>query len=214
MLQPGFHPRNGQELAADLAARGIKNPDVLRAVRTVPRHAFVSPDYFNEAYADRPLPIAFGQTISQPFMVAAMTELLALRPGDRVLEVGTGSGYQTAILAELGTVDVYTVEIIPDLAEEAAARLQSLGYSQIHFRHGDGYDGWPEYAPYNGIIVTAAADQVPSPLSDQLAEGGRLIIPLGAARHFQYLWVYTKQKGKLHGYNWGGVSYVPFTLAA
>jgi protein-L-isoaspartate(D-aspartate) O-methyltransferase len=206
-----IYPQDGQELAADLAARGIRSPEVLRAMRTVPRQAFVLPDYTYEAYADRPLPIACGQTISQPYMVAAMTELLALCPGERVLEVGTGSGYQTAILAELGSVEVYTVEIIQALADEAAARFQALGYSQIHLQHGDGYHGWPEHAPYNGIIVTAAVEQVPPPLPQQLTEGGRLVIPIGAPRSYQSLWVYTKQGGELKGYNWGGVAFVPFT---
>jgi protein-L-isoaspartate(D-aspartate) O-methyltransferase len=198
-------------MAADLAARGIKNPDVLRALQAVPRQAFVPPAYAAQAFADGPLPIACGQTISQPFIVAIMTELLALVPDDKTLEIGTGSGYQTAILAELGLGEVYTVEIIPALAEAAAARFQALGYPQIHLQNSDGYHGWPEHAPYQAIIVTAAAEKVPPPLPEQLAEGGRLVIPLGAQHHFQELWVFTKHGERLDGQAWGGVAFVPFT---
>jgi protein-L-isoaspartate(D-aspartate) O-methyltransferase len=208
---PTFSPRDAKEMAADLAARGIKNPDVLRALQAVPRQAFVLPAYAAQAFADGPLPIACGQTISQPFIVAIMTELLALAPGGKTLEIGTGSGYQTAILAELGLGEVYTVEIIPALAEAAAARFQTLGYSQIHLQNSDGYYGWPEHAPYQGIIVTAAAEKVPPLLPEQLAEGGRLVIPLGAQNHFQELWVFTKHGENLDGEAWGGVAFVPFT---
>jgi protein-L-isoaspartate(D-aspartate) O-methyltransferase len=198
-------------MAADLAARGIRNPDVLRALQAVPRQEFVPPAYLGQAFADGPLPIACGQTISQPFIVAVMTELLALHPGDKTLEIGTGSGYQTAILAALGLGEVYTIEIIPTLAETAAARFQTLGYAQIHLQNSDGYDGWPEHAPYQGIIVTAAAEKVPPPLAEQLADGGHLVIPLGTARHFQELWVFTKRGARLDGEAWGGVAFVPFT---
>ncbi len=211
MSPPHFYPHDSQELADDLAARGIRSPAVLRAMRAVPRQAFVPSHYQSEAYADRPLPIACGQTISQPYMVAAMTELLALQPGQKVLEIGTGSGYQAAVLAELGEVEVYTVEIIPALAEETIARLHALGYISIHFRRGDGYYGWPEYAPYHGIVVTAAVERVPPPLLEQLAEGGRLVIPLGLPHHFQSLWVFTKSGGQVTSYDWGGVAFVPFT---
>jgi protein-L-isoaspartate(D-aspartate) O-methyltransferase len=207
-------PANGKELAADLAHRGIRSPDVLRAMEAVPREAFVSAEYAREAYSDRPLPIASGQTISQPLMVAAMTELLELRPGHKVLEIGTGSGYQAAVLAELGYADVYTVEILPQLAEAAIDRFKALGYSQIHVLRGDGYHGWPEHAPYDGIIVTAAAERTPPPLTEQLADGGRLIIPLGAPHHIQMLWVYTRRGEKLDADEWGGVAFVPFKRAA
>ena len=211
MSPPCFGPRDAKEMAADLAARGIRNPDVLRAFQAVPRQAFVLPAYADQAFADCPLPIAYGQTISQPFIVAIMTELLALRPGDKTLEIGTGSGYQAAILAELGMGEVYSVEIVPGLAEAAATRLLGLGYSRIHVRRSDGFHGWPEEAPYQGIIVTAAAEKVPQPLSAQLAEGGRLVIPLGAPHHFQELWVFTKRGERLDGEPWGGVAFVPFT---
>jgi protein-L-isoaspartate(D-aspartate) O-methyltransferase len=201
-------------MATDLAARGIRNPDVLRAMQVVPREAFVLPAYVEHAFADGPLPIAAGQTISQPYIVAVMTELLALRPGDNVLEIGTGSGYQTAILAELGLGEVYSVEIIPALAEAAAARLQTLGYGRVHLQNSDGYHGWPELAPYHGILVTAAAEKVPPPLITQLAEAGRLVIPLGAPYCVQELWVYTKHGDHLDGQRWGGVAFVPFTRRA
>ncbi len=210
MTHPPSHA-DGQALAAELAAEGIRDLEVLRALATVPRHAFIAPEYQASAYANRPLPIGCGQTISQPYMVAAMTELLALQPGQKVLEIGTGSGYQAAVLAELGTVEVYTVEIVPALAEAAAARLQTLGYTHLHFRRGDGYTGWPDYAPYHGILVTAAAEKVPPPLLEQLAPGGRLIIPLGAPHRYQSLWVYTKTGDQVTSYNWGGVAFVPFT---
>ncbi len=211
MSPPYYRPRDAKEMAADLAERGIRNPDVLRAMQAVPRQAFVPATYVEQAFADGPLPIACGQTISQPFIVAIMTELLALRPGDKTLEIGTGSGYQAAILAELRMGEVYTVEIIPALAEAAAARLQALGYSQINVQHSDGFHGWPEQAPYQGIIVTAAVERVPPPLPAQLDEGGRLVIPLGAPHHFQELWVFTKRGEHLDGEAWGGVAFVPFT---
>jgi protein-L-isoaspartate(D-aspartate) O-methyltransferase len=211
VLPPNFHPRDAKEMVDDLADRGIKNPDVLRAMQAVPREAFVPPAYAAQAFADGPLPIACGQTISQPFMVAIMTELLALLPGDKTLEIGTGSGYQAAVLAELGMGEVYTIEIIPALAEAAVARFQALGYGKIHVQNRDGFHGWPEQAPYQGIIVTAAAEKVPPPLPAQLAEGGRLIIPLGAQHHFQELWVFTKHGERLDGEVWGGVAFVPFT---
>jgi len=150
---------------------GITDENVLRAMRTVPRHRFVPSEYLDQAYEDHPLPIGYGQTISQPYMVAWMTEQLDLQPGEKVLEIGTGSGYQAAVLAELGTVEVFTLEIVPGLAEEAAARLMELGYTEIQVTQGDGYYGWPEYAPYDAIIVTAAPDHVPAPLVEQLAEG-------------------------------------------
>lgn len=213
MLFHWAHPSDGKELAADLADRGIRNPDVLRAMQTVPREAFISAKYAGEAYADRPLPIACGQTISQPLMVAVMTELLSLRPSDKVLEIGTGSGYQAAVLAELGCAEVYTVEIIPELAEPAAARFEAMGYSRIRVLCGDGYHGWPEHAPYNGIVVTAAAERMPAPLAQQLVDGGRLIIPLGAPHQTQSLWIFTRRGEQLDADEWGGVAFVPFTRA-
>ncbi|MGH7185866.1 MAG: protein-L-isoaspartate(D-aspartate) O-methyltransferase, partial [Pseudomonadota bacterium] len=162
------------------AAPTMLNASVLEAMRRAPRHAFVPADMRELAYDDRPLPIGYGQTISQPYIVALMTDLLRLAPGDRALEIGTGSGYQAAVLAELG-YQVYTIEIVPALAEQAAKRLSDLGYNAVHVREGDGYFGWPEAAPFDAIVVTAAAPQIPPPLLEQLKPGGRMIIPIGAA---------------------------------
>ena len=161
-----------------IAARGIRDPRILEAMRRVPRHEFVPKEVRPLAYRDRPLPIGYGQTISQPFVMAYMTERLAPEETDRILEVGTGSGYQAAILAELAA-EVYTIEIVAPLAARAAADLKRLGYDNVHVREGDGYQGWPEHAPFDGVIVTAAPDHVPRPLVEQLAPGGRMILPLG-----------------------------------
>jgi protein-L-isoaspartate(D-aspartate) O-methyltransferase len=162
--------------------------DVREAMKSVPRDKFVLPRDVHLAYGDHALPIGFGQTISQPSLVARMTYLLELRPGDRVLEIGTGSGYQTAVLAALGYVEIYTVEVIPELAAAARERLAGLGFSHIHFKLGDGYLGWPEHAPYDGIIVTAAPTHVPPPLLEQLADGAYLVIPVGPTGETQVLW--------------------------
>ncbi len=167
-----------------IESRDVRNPRVLAAMRKVPRHLFVPVDRVLAAYDDTPLPIGLGQTISQPYIVAFMTEALELTPQDRVLEVGTGSGYQAAVLAEL-VRDVYTIEIVQPLAKEAEERLRSLGYKNVHLRIGDGYRGWPEAAPFDAIMVTAAPDHVPQPLVDQLRLGGRLVLPVG--RHEQDL---------------------------
>ncbi|MBM3123615.1 MAG: protein-L-isoaspartate(D-aspartate) O-methyltransferase [Chloroflexi bacterium] len=196
-----------------IVAAGITNEDVLRAMRSVPRHEFVPADYLDQAYDDHPLPIGYGQTISQPYIVAWMTELLELQPGEKVLEIGTGSGYQAAVLAELGFVDVYSIEIVPELAETASTRLKALGYAEVHIKQGDGYYGWPEYAPFDAIIVTAAPDHLPAPLADQLVEGGRLVIPMGPVGWYQSLWKFVKENGDLTAYNMGGVIFVEFTGA-
>jgi protein-L-isoaspartate(D-aspartate) O-methyltransferase len=161
-------------------------PEILKVVGDVPRHEFVPAGVRGDAYADRPLPIGYGQTISQPFIVALMTDLMRVRPGDIVLEVGTGSGYQAAVLAHLAR-RVYTIEIVPGLADSAAARLQRLGYGNVAARPGDGYYGWEEAAPFDGIMVTAAASHVPPPLLRQLKPGGRMVIPLGAPFALQHL---------------------------
>jgi protein-L-isoaspartate(D-aspartate) O-methyltransferase len=161
-------------------------PNVLRVMRTVPRHEFVPTNLRDEAYADRPVPIGYGQTISQPFIVALMTDLLNIQPIDVVLEIGTGSGYQAAVLAHLAR-QVYSIEIIPGLVESAADRLQRLGYSNVSTRLGDGYYGWAEAAPFDAIIVTAAASHIPPPLIGQLRPGGRMVIPVGASFALQYL---------------------------
>ena len=161
------------------AGRDITNARVLAVMEKVPRHEFVPEQYRNRAYEDGPLPIGYDQTISQPYIVAFMTEQLDPRPTDRVLEIGTGSGYQAAVLAQL-VAEVYTIEIIEPLAQRAEADLKRLGYTNIHVRAGDGYKGWPEAAPFDAIIVTCAPENVPQPLVEQLKDGGRMIIPVGA----------------------------------
>ena len=196
-----------------IESRGVEDPKVLRAMRSVPRHLFVPANQTDIAYADHPLPIGYGQTISQPYIVAWMTELLELGQGDKVLEIGTGSGYQAAVLAELGYGEVYSIEIIPELAETASIRLKELGYDQIQTKQGDGYYGWEEHAPYDAIIVTAAPDHLPSPLVDQLTEDGRIVIPIGPVGFFQTLWKFENVNGELVAYNLGGVAFVPLTGA-
>jgi len=163
---------------SEIIDRGVRDRAVLEAMRRVPRHLFVPPEEIPYAYDDRPLPIGHEQTISQPYIVASMTELAAVAPGARVLEVGTGSGYQTAILAELGC-EVWSIEIVEPLARRAAAILGRLGYDRVHLAVGDGYGGWPEAAPFDAVLVAAAPPRVPEPLMAQLAADGRLVIPVG-----------------------------------
>ena len=197
-------------MVALIRQRGVRDAALLEALARVPRHRFVPEHLRAEAYGDYPLPIGHGQTISQPYIVALMTEALALQPGDKVLELGTGSGYQAAILAEMG-MEVYTVEIVAALHEAARALLEELGYAdRIHLRLGDGNAGWPEHAPYTGIIATAAPSQIPPALTDQLAEGGRLVIPVGPRGGYQTLWRITKRGEELHREDLGGVAFVPF----
>jgi protein-L-isoaspartate(D-aspartate) O-methyltransferase len=178
-----------------IVTRGVVDEGVLRAMRSVPRHRFVPVDEVRNAYADTPLPIGGGQTISQPYMVAAMTELAGVRTGQRVLEVGTGSGYQAAVLALIADT-VYTVEILPALADMARDRLYALGYTNVVTRCGDGYLGWPEQAPFDAILITAAAEDIPAPLIAQLKEGGRLVIPVGSPYDVQTLVVGEKHRGQ------------------
>jgi protein-L-isoaspartate(D-aspartate) O-methyltransferase len=161
-----------------IEARGVRDAAVLEAMRTVPRHLFIPEELRAMAYADSPQPIGDGQTISQPYIVALMTELLQVEPGDRVLEIGTGSGYQSAVLAQMG-VEVYSIEIKTSLCEQARRTLEATGYDTVEVRCGDGYGGWPEAAPFDGVIVTAAPERIPGPLLDQLVEGGRMVIPVG-----------------------------------
>ncbi len=177
-------------VAAQIEARGVRDARTLAAMRKVPRHLFVPPDLAGDAYGDSPLPIGRGQTISQPYIVAFMTEALGLRGGETVLEVGTGSGYQAAVLAEIAA-RVYTIEIVAPLAEEARERLVRLGYRNVEVRAGDGYQGWPERAPFDAVIVTAAAPRIPEPLKQQLKDGGRLVIPVG--EEYQELIVVTRR---------------------
>ncbi len=172
--------RRRQMVARTIEARGITTPAVLRAMREVKRHLFVPEALHDHAYADRPLPIGENQTISQPYIVALMTDLADIAPGAKVLEIGTGSGYQAAVLAEM-KAEVHTIEILPALAERAKEALTRAGYTSIRFRTGDGYAGWPEEAPFDAIVVTAAPGHVPQPLIDQLAVGGHLVIPVGEA---------------------------------
>lgn len=177
---------------AQIRRRGVTDERVLAVMEKVPRHVFVSPVDEKAAYADSPLPIGWGQTISQPYIVALMTALCRLGPDDRVLEIGSGSGYQTAVLAELAG-DVYSIELVEHLGRRAAELLRNLGYSNVRARVGDGYAGWPEVAPFDAIIVTAAPPEVPQTLIDQLAEGGRLVIPVGIST--QRLFLFEKKRG-------------------
>ncbi len=205
-----FENQREHMVTFDIEDRGVRDAAVLRAMRTVPRHEFVLPDYSSQAYDDHPLPIGYGQTISQPYIVAAMTELLLVKPGDRVLEVGTGSGYQAAVLAEL-TDEVYSVEIIAELHARASEVLKRLGYAKVQLKYADGYYGWEEHAPYDAIIVTAAPDHIPQPLINQLKEGGRLVIPVGPPGSYQSLWLVEKQGGKTTSKEVMGVIFVPLT---
>ena len=192
-----------------LVPRGIKDGRVLAAMAKVPREEFVPPESRAASYEDGPLPIGYDQTISQPYIVAFMTEQLRLSPTDRVLEVGTGSGYQAAILAELAG-EVYTIEIVAPLAQSAEAALQRLGYKNVHVKAGDGYKGWPEHAPFDAIIVTCAPDHVPQPLVDQLKEGGRMIIPVGPTLA-QELYLLEKRNGQVRQSAVLEVRFVPMT---
>jgi protein-L-isoaspartate(D-aspartate) O-methyltransferase len=193
-----------------IAARGIRDPRVLAAMADVPRHLFVPRDLAGRAYEDTPLPIGEGQTISQPYIVALMTECSALEGGDKVLEVGTGSGYQAAVLARIAG-RVFTLEIDRTLAVRAAETLERLGIGNVRVRAGDGFFGWPEEAPFDAIIVTAAAPEVPPALFAQLAEGGRLVLPLGDPRTFQRLTVITKEAGEPRVRRILDVRFVPMT---
>ena len=196
---------------SQIVDRGITNAAVLDALRKIPRHEFVPDAERAQAYEDHPLPIGQHQTISQPFIVALMSELAQVQRGQRVLEIGTGSGYQAAVLAELGA-EVYTMEILEPLARTAAARLQQLGYDRLQVKYGDGYLGWPEHAPFDAIVVTAAADPVPPPLIEQLKPGGRLVMPVGQAGERQTLVVLQKDaSGQLHTRNVAPVVFVPLT---
>jgi protein-L-isoaspartate(D-aspartate) O-methyltransferase len=192
----GFEDARQAMVARQLQRRDITDPRVLVAMGTVPRHRFVPAALAARAYGDYPLPIGEDQTISQPYIVALMTQWAEVRPGDKVLEVGTGSGYQAAVLAEL-TDQVYSIEIRPDLARQAAVRLTELGYGRVKVKSGDGYQGWPEAAPFDAILVTAAAPRVPLALTAQLKEGARLVVPLGPAGGAQTLVRYRKVQEKL-----------------
>ncbi len=199
-----------QQIAHSRLGQPVGDTQVLQAMKTVPRHEFVQPGYEDQAYRNRPLPIGQGQTISQPYVVARMTELLDPSPDDRVLEIGTGSGYQAAVLAEI-VDEVYTIEIIEELYDTATKRLKDLGYENVHTRHGDGYNGWEKHAPYDGIIVTAAPSDVPQPLIDQLKKGGHMVLPVGSTGQTQMLKLLIKTlNGNVIKRNISRVRFVPF----
>jgi protein-L-isoaspartate(D-aspartate) O-methyltransferase len=199
-----------EELVERDIARTVGDERIVTAFREVPRHAFVPRDVLDRAYADFPLPIGHGQTISQPSLVAMMTELVDVDPGDRVLEIGTGSGFQAAILREL-TDDVYSVEIVPELSETARRVLEALGDGDIRLERRDGYLGWPEAAPFDAIVVTAAPDHLPRPLIDQLRDGGRMVIPIGPVGDVQTLWLVTKRGEEVDMEEVVPVRFVPLT---
>jgi protein-L-isoaspartate(D-aspartate) O-methyltransferase len=208
--QDAFRDRRLAMVEEQIRGRDVKDPRVLDAMRSVPRHRFV-PDHLDAlAYDDRPLPIGHDQTISQPYIVAYMTELLKVSPGDRVLEIGTGSGYQAAVLAKLAK-EVYTIEIVPELARAAADTLKALGYTNVHVREGDGYVGWPEEAPFARIMVTAAPERIPQPLIDQLAPGGVLVIPVGERNDTQWMTIVEKTATGVVQRKTIPVAFVPFT---
>ncbi|HSW67599.1 MAG TPA: protein-L-isoaspartate(D-aspartate) O-methyltransferase [Bacteroidales bacterium] len=192
--------------------RGIRDEATLEAMRNVPRHMFVPREQVGNAYRDSPLPIGFGQTISQPFIVAFMTEIVEPKPHYRILEIGTGSGYHAAVLAEIAK-EVYTIEIIPELGERAKTLLENLNYDNVHVKIGDGYHGWEEAGPFDAIVVTAAAEHIPPPLIAQLREGGKMIIPVGTPFFVQQLMLVEKVEGKTRTQNIMPVRFVPFTRA-
>ena len=200
--------RRERMVSDQIESRGIRNPDVLRVMRTTPRHLFVPPKVRSRAYADQPVPIGYGATISQPYIVALMTELLAPSKKHRILEIGTGSGYQAAILGQLAA-QVYTIEIVPALARSAAKTLRDLGYANVEVRQGDGCEGWPERAPFDGIILTAAAPEVPETLIAQLASHGRLVAPVGVMWRQELVVIDKKPDGTIKRWPVCPVLFVP-----
>jgi len=202
--------RRADMVRTQIQGRGVEDPRVLEALRGVPRHLFVPPGLQNQAYHDNPLPIGEGQTISQPYIVAQMTELLRPQAGQRLLEIGTGSGYQAAVLSALGA-EVYSIEIKAGLHQEASSRLRELGYGEVRTRHGDGYFGWAEAAPFDGILITAAVDHIPPPLLRQLKDGGRMVLPLGHPFSYQNLVLVTRTGADYSLQQVTGVLFVPMT---
>jgi protein-L-isoaspartate(D-aspartate) O-methyltransferase len=202
--------RRHEMVEQQIRQRGVTDARVLQAMRTVPRERFVPPELLRQAYDDGPLPIGAGQTISQPYIVAYMTEALKVAPSHKVLEVGTGSGYQAAVLSEL-VRDVYTIEIIPELARRAEGVLRELNRNNVHIRAGDGYAGWPEQAPFDRIMVTAAPEEIPRPLVEQLAAGGRLVAPVGAQGGPQWMTIVEKTTNGVVEKRTIPVQFVPFT---
>jgi protein-L-isoaspartate(D-aspartate) O-methyltransferase len=210
MAEDPYAKKRQTMIELDIKGRGIKDKKVLEAMGKIKRELFVDLSLRDRAYEDHPHPIGEGQTISQPYVVALMTEALKLKPSDRVLEIGTGSGYQAAVLAEI-VKEVYTIEIRKSLAETATQRLRDLGYKNLKVKFGDGYFGWEEYAPFDAIIITASANHIPPPLIKQLKEGGRLILPLGNTIFYQTLTMAIKEKGELNIKQMEGVIFVPMT---
>ena len=209
-LTQDYASQREQMVVKQMQARDIRHTATLEAMRKVPRHLFVPASQRKVAYGDHPIPIGYGQTISQPYIVAYMTQAIAPKPGDVILEIGTGSGYQAAVLAEIG-VQVYTIEIVGELAEAAKGRLAQLSYGNIQVLHGDGYFGWKEHAPFDAIIVTAASEFIPRPLLDQLKDDGKMIIPVGSPFYVQQLMLVEKKNGKTKTKSLLPVRFVPFT---
>lgn len=210
-FQEDIYKKRREELVLQsIQKRGVKDQAVLNSMRTVPRHLFVPATNISNAYQDRPLSIGYGQTISQPFIVAYMTEAIKPNPDHKVLEIGTGSGYQAAVLAEI-VKQVYTIEIIPELGNAATTRLKNLGYKNVNVKVSDGYFGWPEHGPFDAIVVTAAAEFVPPPLIEQLKEGGKIIIPIGSPFMNQTLMLIEKKGKKITTKSLLPVVFVPFT---
>ncbi|MCZ6876834.1 MAG: protein-L-isoaspartate(D-aspartate) O-methyltransferase [Acidobacteria bacterium] len=210
MTQEDFAQQREKMVETQLKSRDIQSERVLEAMKKVPRHLFMPESVRQYAYIDSPVPIGEGQTISQPYIVGLMTQTVDPKPGDRALEVGTGSGYQAAVLGEL-VQEVYTIEIIPDLAERAEKALAESGYDNVEVRQGDGYQGWPEKAPFDIILITAAPEEIPQPLIDQLAEGGRLVVPVGPQGEIQTLTLVTREKGEVKRTYITDVRFVPMT---
>lgn len=209
LVPDSFSNARSRMVTDGIVGLGIEDPAVIETMGRVPRHLFVPDEYLDQAYANHPLPIGYGQTISQPYIVALMTEQAEVEAGDRVLEIGTGSGYQAAVLADLGAI-VYSMELIQPLADAARERLSRLGYANVQVRHGDGYNGWPEEAPFDAIIVTAAPDHVPQPLLGQLKIGSVLVIPVGPVGGYQELWrIRRTAEDKYESLSLGGVRFVP-----
>ena len=209
ILMQDYKKLREEMVKTQIAERGVKDSATLAALRKVPRHSFVPTDQVANAYEDRPLPIGYGQTISQPYIVAYMTEIIKPKPGQKVLEIGTGSGYQAAVLAEI-VGKVYTIEIVEELGKQATIRLKNLNYKNIEVKTADGYHGWKEHAPFDAIVVTAAAEYIPTPLKEQLKDGGRMIIPVGSPYMTQQLMLIEKTGDKFRTSSKMPVRFVPF----
>lgn len=208
MIKDNFEAKRKKMVEEQIVDREIDNPAIIDAMLKIPRHKFVPEKYQDYAYNDGPVPIGEGQTISQPYIVALMTDLLEVKPGEKVLEIGTGSGYQCAVLSEIGC-EVYTVEVVKPFAEKSHMLLTSLGYKNIHFKFGDGYEGWEEYSPYDKIIVTAAPESIPHKLTEQLKPDGLMIVPVGKDK--QELELISKENGDIKVEKLSRVKFVPMT---